>query len=156
MKEKRKLRAGENFFGWLLTLFSLFVLWQAYRISGFKSVSSPGTFPMAAGAVMLTAMVLVLLDNRRQEKPEAAGLADELRQAARQVLPPVFLVYVGIIVGYMLLIQPIHFLPSSFAFLLGSMIYLKGSSVRKSILIAVVMLGAIYFIFQYFFRVVLP
>jgi hypothetical protein len=36
------------------------------------------------------------------------------------------------------------------------MIYLKGGTVLKSIIISVATLGFIYIMFQYFFRVVLP
>lgn len=156
MKEIRKLRAGENLFAWLMMALSLFVLIQAYLISGFSSISSAGTFPMVAAAIMVVAMALILLNNRKLEKPDADGLKDELRQAAKQVLPKVFLVYTGIIIGYMILIQPLHFLPSSFAFLLVSMIYLKGSTVIKSLIISILTLACIYIVFQFFFRVVLP
>jgi putative tricarboxylic transport membrane protein len=156
MKENRKLRDGENFFAWLMMAFSLFVLVQAYLISGFSSISSAGTFPMGAAAIMVVAMALILFNNRKLEKPDADGLKDELRRAAKQVLPKVFLVYTGVIIGYMILIQPLHFLPSSFAFLLVSMIYLKGSTVIKSLIISILTLACIYIVFQYFFRVVLP
>jgi len=156
MKEIRKLRAGENLFAWLMMALSLFVLIQAYLISGFSSISSAGMFPMVAAAIMVVAMALILLNNRKLAKPDADGLKDELRQAAKQVLPKVFLVYTGIIIGYMILIQPLHFLPSSFAFLLVSMIYLKGSTVIKSLIISILTLACIYIVFQYFFRVVLP
>ena len=156
MKEKRKLRAGEIFFAWLMLAFSLFVLIQAYLISGFSSISSPGTFPMVAAAIMVVAMVLVLLNNRKLAKADADGLKSELRRAAKEVLPLVFLVYTGIIISYMILIQPLHFVPSSFAFLLVSMIYLKGSTIIKSLIISILMLACIYIVFQYFFRVVLP
>lgn len=59
-------------------------------------------------------------------------------------------------IGYMILIETIHFLPSSFAFLLASMIYLKGSTIIKSLIISILTLACIYFVFEYFFRVVLP
>jgi len=156
MKEIRKLRAGENLFAWLMMALSLFVLIQAYLISGFSSISSAGTFPMVAAAIMVVAMALILVNNRKLAKPDADGLKDELRRAAKQVLPKIFLVYTGIIIGYMILIQPLHFLPSSFAFLLVSMIYLKGSTVIKSLIISTLTLACIYIVFQYFFRVVLP
>ena len=156
MKENRKLRAGENIFAWLMMAFSLFVLIQAYLISGFSSISSPGTFPMGAAAIMVLSMALVLLNNVKHEKPDADDLKDELQRAAKEVLPRVFLVYTGIIIGYMILIQPLHFLPSSFAFLLISMIYLKGSTVLKSLIVSTLLLACIFIVFQYFFRVVLP
>lgn len=156
MSDNRKRRAGENLFAWLMLALSGFILVQAYLISGFSSISSAGTFPMGAAAIMVISMVLVLLNNRKLEKPDVDDFKDELHRAAKEVLPRVFLVYSGVIVGYMVLIQPLHFLPSSFAFLLVSMLYLKGGSVLKSFVITTVMLASIYVVFQFFFRVVLP
>lgn len=156
MKKSRKLNYGENAFTWALLVFSVFVLVFAYRISGFSSVSSPGTFPMIAAAVMVVSVLLVLRGNRKAVKPKSENLTDELRQAAREIFSPVFLIYTGIVIVYMLIIQPLHFLPSSFAFLLVSMIFLKGSTPIKSLIISAVTLGVIYLIFHYLFRVVLP
>ncbi|HIJ57757.1 MAG TPA: tripartite tricarboxylate transporter TctB family protein, partial [Deltaproteobacteria bacterium] len=127
-----------------------------YRISGFSSISSPGTFPMIAASVMVLSIVLLMLDNRKMKKPDVVGLADELRRTVKEVLSRVFLIYTAVIIVYMILIEPLHFLPSSFVFLFVSMIYLKGSTFFKSLIISAVSLGGIYFIFQYFFRVVLP
>ena len=156
MDKDRKLRTGENFFAWILLLFSLFVLLQAYFISGFSSISSAGTFPMAASAVMVVSSCLILLKNRRFEKPETRNLRDELAQAAKAVLPYKFLIYTVIVVAYVTLLQPLHFLPSSFAFLVISIIYLKGTTVPKALIISISILVFIYILFQYVFRVVLP
>ena len=156
MESKRKLRAGENVFAWLMLALSGFILVQAYLISGFSSIDSPGTFPMGAAAVMVVSSVLVLLKNQRLTKPDAATLRGELQEAAATVVPKVFLLYSAIIIGYMVLIKPLHFLPSSFAFMLISIIYLKGGKPLKALLISTVMLAFIYLVFQYFFRVVLP
>lgn len=156
MDEKKELRAGENLFAWLMLGLSTFVLVQAYMISGFSSIDSPGTFPMGAGAVMVIASILVLLKNHRLKRPDSAKLKEELHQAAATVLPKVFVVYCVIIIAYMLLIRPLHFFPASFAFLLISMVYLRGATWLRSLLIAALMLACIYIVFQYFFRVVLP
>ena len=156
MKTDEKLRAGENLFSWLLLVVSLAVLVMAYRISGFSSVSSPGMFPMVASAVMVISMIFVLLGNRHKARPEAGGLKEELWQAVRTIMPPVFLVFTAIIIGYMIAIEPLHFLPSSFIFLVLSMVYLHGTKLLKAILISLVTMACIYFIFHYFFKVVLP
>lgn len=156
MKQDRKLRAGENVFVWLMMIISLFVLAQAFLISGFSSISSAGTFPMGASAVMVIAMASTLIKNRKLKKVDADDFKGELRLATKQVLPKVFLVYTLLVIGYVILIKPLHFLPSSFVFLLISMIYLKGSTAFKSVIISIITLGCIYFMFQYLFRVVLP
>jgi putative tricarboxylic transport membrane protein len=156
VREKRKLHAAENVFTLLMLVFSVIVLILAYQISGFSSISSPGMFPMLAAGVMVISLIFLLLDNRKAEKPDADGLKEELRQAAKGIFSPVFLVYTGIIIIYMLIMEPLHFLPSSFVFLLGSMIYLKGSTPLKSLFISLGTLAGIYLIFHYLFRVVLP
>ncbi|MGA7277773.1 MAG: tripartite tricarboxylate transporter TctB family protein [Desulfocapsaceae bacterium] len=139
-----------------MLLLSLFVLIQAYLISGFSSLSSAGTFPMGASAVMVIAMIFILLNNLKRKRILSDGLKNELRQAVKIVLPNVFLIYSLIVIIYMILLKPLHFLPSSFVFLLVSMIYLKGGNILKSLIISVLTLSFIYLIFQYFFRVVLP
>jgi putative tricarboxylic transport membrane protein len=156
MKEPPKLHAGENLFSWVLLAFSILVLILAYRISGFSSISSPGMFPMVAASVMVVSIAMVLVGNRKAERPHTGGFKNELQLAATEIFTPRFLIYTAIIIAYMLVIQPLHFLPSSFAFLLISMIYLKGSTPLKSLLISAVILGGIYLIFHYLFLVVLP
>ncbi len=156
MKNDRKLEAGETAFTWIMTIFSIFVLVLAYRISGLSSVSSPGAFPMLAAIIMCGSMVTLLLGNRKAVKPDSNGLIDELRMAAQDIFHPVFLVYTAVIILYMILLQPLHFIPSSFFFLLGSIILLKGSTPVKSLIISAVLLVCIYVVFHYLFRVVLP
>ncbi len=156
MKTTRKLRPGENLFVYILLAFSLFILVMAYRISGFSSASSPGAFPMAAALVMVVSAFLVLIGHRKLEKPDAQGVKDEIRAAAKTVFPKEFIIYTGIIIVYMIIIQPLHFLPSSFAFMVLSMKVLRGSGLTKSLLISAGLLGFIYIVFQYLFRVILP
>ena len=156
MKTTRKLRPGENLFIYLLLAFSLFILIMAYFISGFSSVSSPGAFPMAAGLVMVISAILVLIGHRKLEKPDVENFADEMKLAVKNIFPKEFVIYTGIIIAYMIAIQPLHFLPSSFIFLVVSMIVLRGSSLVKSLLISAGTLACIYVIFQYFFRVIMP
>jgi putative tricarboxylic transport membrane protein len=153
---KRKLQPGETVFTWILMLFSLFVLVMAWRISGFSSVSSPGAFPMAAAVVMVVSIASLIFGNRKMEQPDTERLVDELREALRDIFRPVFLIYTTIILLYMVLLQPIHFLPASFLFLVGSIIFLKGASPLKSLGISAGLLACIYAIFHFLFRVVLP
>lgn len=156
MKKHRKLRVGENAFCWFLLAFSLFLLGCSYQISGFSSVSSPGMFPLIAASIMVLSAVLILTGNRKAEKPATKNLLDELHQAAKEVFNSTFLIYSMCIIVYMIILKPLHFLPSSYIFLTGSIIYLKGSTPLKSFIISALTLGVIYLIFHYFFRVVLP
>ncbi len=140
----------------LLSAVSVFALYQAFRISGFSSVSSPGVFPMLSTSVMVVSLALVIFENRKLKTEGVKGFVDELRIAGRRVLPRVILIYTGIILLYMITIEPIHFLASSFLFMLASIMVLKGGGFIKSLLITITMLASIYVIFHFFFRVVLP
>ena len=156
MKKTEKQIRGEGFFIGLLLIFSVVTLILAYQISGFSSVSSPGSFPMFSSAVMVISIVGVILQFRKKEKSEKKGFWEEIRLAAKAILPPVFLGYTALIILYMILIIPLTFLPASFGFLVLSMILLKGGSPVKSLLISGGTIGIIYLVFHYLFRVVLP
>jgi putative tricarboxylic transport membrane protein len=156
MNKKHKRVAGELYFAGFLLAFSIFVLVCAYRISGFSSVSSPGTFPMIAAAVMVITITIVLFQNRRSEAPDVGSNWEELKQAAKTIFFPTFLIYTAIIILYMILLQPLHFMPASFLFLLVSIIYLKGAPPLTALFITGVTLAGIYLIFHYLFLVVLP
>ena len=154
-KKPEVLKAGETYFDLLILVFSLFLLLVAYQISGF-AISAPGTFPLASTAVMVVSMLLVLWGNRNKTKANSEGIASECAQAIREVFTRDFVVYTIMAIIYVALIMPFHFLPTSFVFLVLSIIYLKGSSPLKAVLISAVTLGFIYLVFLYFFKVMLP
>ena len=58
--EHHPKRRGEDVFGLIVLAVSVVLLWQAYGISGFSALSSPGAFPMAAAASMVIASVIVV------------------------------------------------------------------------------------------------
>ena len=151
----KKLRAGELYFDYFVLAFSIFLLIVAYQISGF-SISGPGTFPMASTVVMVFSMLFVIIGNRKAEREVKDGFFSECRQAIREVFTPTFFIYTIIAIAYVVLIQPLHFLPASFLFLIISMIFLKGSSPINAVLISTGTLTFIYVIFLYFFKVLLP
>ena len=156
MKKTRKLRAGETAFVLLMLALSLFTLVQAYGISGFESISSPGMFPMMAAAVMVLSVATILFNNRKLEKPDAALAKDEVKQVLHEVFPKVFVIYLVIVIAYMLVFERLTFVPSSAAFLFASIYFLKGGGLVKSALISAVSLAVIYVVFHTIFRVVLP
>jgi putative tricarboxylic transport membrane protein len=156
MSEYLKLRTGEKLFCWLLLAFSIVVLVLAYRIAGFSSVVSAGAFPMGIAAVMVLAMGIVVAGMRKQEKPDAEGLFAELRQAAKEIFPPTVLIYAGLIGAYAFAIERLHFMPATFLFLFVSMVFLKGTTVVRSLLITAGTVAAVYGIFLYVFKVVVP
>lgn len=154
-RETEKLRPGEFYFDIIILLGSVVVLVLAYQISGF-ALSAAGTFPMASGGVMVLSILLVLIGNRKKERENKGGFASEMQQAIREILTKEFVVFTILLVLYAVAIEPLHFLPSSIVFVCLSMIYLKGCSPGKAILIGTGTLGCIYVVFLYFFKVLLP
>lgn len=153
----RRLNPGETAFGYLMLAFSLFLFYQTYKIAGFSSISSGGAYPMAAAALMVASSLFVLLRNRRMPKVEAAGPAEEWRRFRKEVAPPYPLLgYAGIMLLYMVLIEPLGFNLSSFLFLFGSFLYLYKRGIWLTLGLSVGSVALIYLVFQVVFRVILP
>lgn len=88
MADKRQLEPGEKIFTLFLLILSIIILIFACQISGFKSVSSPGTFPMAAAAVMVASIGVLVMKNFGAVTPDVKGFVDEMRIAAKKFFHP--------------------------------------------------------------------
>lgn len=146
-------RPGELAFVLLLVVFSLFVSWQAWSISGLSSPSSPGMFPMFAAGAMLVSGLIILTGTARRRPPAERSAAGAF---LAEVTPLRFVVFAAMIVAYMLALEPVGFLASSFVFLFASMAYLYRGPILISLVVSALSLAAIYFIFRHVFSVVLP
>lgn len=146
--------AGELSFTILLVLFSLFMLYQAYTISGFESFTSAGAFPMFATLVMVVTGLKIVRDTVRTPRLEKNDSL--LRQFATQITPAVIVLFALAIAAYMLLLERIGFLISSYLFLNASMVLLGSRRIFLNLIISAVCLAGIYLVFQTAFSVVLP
>jgi putative tricarboxylic transport membrane protein len=153
MPEQIPYRPGERIFLWFLLAFGIFVLVTALMIPNLENLSSSGVFPIFIGSILILTMVRVLWQNRKRYG--ALTLREEHRQIPAFVLPVTVIGYAGILLLYILTTAPLHFLPSSFAFLVISFIFLKGASPLRSVIIGVGTLASIYVLFQTIFKVML-
>lgn len=142
-------RPGEAGFTILLLLFSLFLLWSAYDISGFEALSAPGTLPMVTTLVMCIAGALIML--RTLKLPLVQG-----ETFGRNILPAALIVMVLLLVGYGLLLVPLGFLPTSFLFLVISIKYLWRQGWGKTLAVSFGALLLVYVIFRIIFTVLIP
>ena len=156
MNPHRERRPGELVFSALLLAGSLFMLWQAFGISKFESITSAGVFPMVATATMVVTAALVLW-RTAQARPQASvdGLGPA-RRFARQITPPVLLGFSAAIAVYMAALDRLGFLPASSIFLLVSMRLLGSRRWGLNLLVGALSLAAVYVVFQTAFSVVLP
>jgi len=153
MTEQTEPRPGERIFIWLLLAFGIFVLITALMIPNLVNLSSSGVFPVFIASILILTMVHVLWQNRKRYA--AVRLREECRQVPAFVLPVTVIGYAFILLLYILTTAPLHFLPSSFAFLVISFIFLKGASPLRSVIIGVGTLAVIYVLFQTIFKVIL-
>jgi len=153
MEDNITQRPGERILLWFLFAFSIFILIQAILLPNLKDLSSPGTFPIFIISVMILSILRTLWKNRTRHSTFKIG--EEFGKAIPLVFPKTVAVYAAILVLYIFLLYPLHFWVSSYLFLVGSFVFLKGAKILRSFLIAAGMLAAIYFLFQYLFRVIL-
>lgn len=151
MQTIRSKRPGEDIFGLATLAVSIALLWQSYEISGFSALSSPGSFPMAASAAMVLGSLLVVRENVRRN---SAGAGSGVERTPLFTLTG--LVFAGLIVVYVLLLEPVGFLLSSFLFLMAGMLLLYRGGIVKTLGIVLLTLVLIYVVFRLVFQVVLP
>ena len=102
MLEKKNRLPGELTFNALLLLVSLFLLFQAYGISGFESITSAGMFPMLSALVMVITAALTLRQTRKAVNDRCVG--ETLRQQfVRQISPAVFVSFTLAVFAFMFL-----------------------------------------------------
>ena len=153
MVELRTRRPGELVFSLALVAFSLFAAWQAWRISGFQSLSSAGVFPMLATSAMVVSGLFILAEAARARPEVERG---GVRRFAADITPLRLVLFAVLIVAYMLALEPVGFVVSSFLFLFLAMSFLHRKGVLVSLAVSAGSLLVIYFIFRQVFSVVLP
>lgn len=156
MKPPARRLPGELVFVLVLLLFGATALWQAYRISGFASWSSPGAVSMLAALVLLGAALRIVLATLRQPPADVPAGSTLAQAFGHALLPRVIVAFTLLIVLYMLALEPLGFVVSSFLFLAAGMWVLGSRRVVYNLAISAICLAAIYAIFQTAFSVVLP
>lgn len=146
---------GELTFVALIVLFSAFMLWASYGISRFESISSPGAFPMVCALAMLVTGGMNLVKTARAR---LVLDADEtwVQQLVHKIFPLQLVLFALLIVAYMLLLDVLGFLVSSYLFLVLAMSLLGSKRMGLNLLVSAVALVAIFIVFRTAFSVVLP
>jgi putative tricarboxylic transport membrane protein len=156
MSESRQRRPGELVFTLLLLAGSLFMLWEAYGISRFESITSAGVYPMLAALTMVATAALIVWST--VHTPPASGEPGQtlVQQFVHQLSPAVLVAFTAAIALYMLALQPLGFVISSYVFLVAGMRLLGSRRWGLNLLVSAACLAVIYLVFQTAFSVVLP
>lgn len=155
MTTPKKVPVGERTFCVLLVIFSIAVLYQAYMIAGFSSVSSPGAFPLGISTIMLIAALRVLYE-LRGKATHGDGWGAAFTRFRRAHFPRHILVFTLLSVAYLVVIQWVSFYASTFAFLMLSIVYLRRGKVLSALLASTLSVLSIYLLFTLAFSVYLP
>jgi putative tricarboxylic transport membrane protein len=151
MESQPTRRPGEIVFTILMLLLSIFLLWNAYTISGFSSKSSPGAFPIAATAVMVVAGVFAIVQTLRTPAGATGFVAFRTH-----IIPNIVLLFGGLILAYGLVLETVGFIITSFVFLFVGMTLLYKRGVVPALFYSILSLILVYVTFRLIFKVVLP
>lgn len=147
-----KRRPGELVFAGFLLIASLWLLWSAYGIEnpfGPNGLSSPRSIPLATTAAMVISAGLVLIKTARLP-------LDRTETIARDILPPVVLVFALFLVFYGIILRPLGFLPTSALFLIASVRILAKRGWVWTLGVSLGSLFVIWLIFRIVFSVLMP
>lgn len=156
MHSKHVKKPGELIFSILLLLLSIGFAWQAYQISGFSGLSTPGAFPLAAAIIMVFASIIVVISDLRRGHAVEGNLKAKWRAFITEVVPTPVSVFFALVLVYALLFDSLGFLPSSLIFLVLAKQYLHRAHAFKTIALSFLSLLVIWVIFRLVFSVVLP
>lgn len=152
-----RVQAGEKVFDWLLLLFSIGVLFEAYRIDGIPGLNSPGSFPVGLALVMLASSVVILISHRRKRRdPRIRNAFHEAQVFLYEHFQPHIVVFTFLAVAYLAAIVWASFYVSTYIFLAVTFIYFRQGKVVSSLIISAVAIAVIYALFTLVFRVYLP
>lgn len=168
-----KVYPGEKAIAIIFFIFSLLAIYFSYDISGFESMSSPGSFPMLVSVILLISSVLVLNEVRikqakQLEGEESADILDKRNimlksSAVGYLFPRLFVIFLFASLIYVFLIIHLSFIYSSILFLFFTGIYFKNEKftfdIKETIkigIISILVVLVIYFIFHDIFKVLLP
>jgi CDP-diglyceride synthetase len=151
MSTRAQRRPGELVFAVLILMLSLWLFWEATRISGFSGLSTPGVFPMMASGLMVLSALAILR--------KAAGLkAAEggLRRFLAEVTPLRQVAMLLLVGAYVATMPWLGFLLASGLFLFLGIQFLWRRHVVLTAVVTLAALAAIHVLFREIFQVVLP
>ncbi|GHE22185.1 tripartite tricarboxylate transporter TctB family protein [Halomonas urumqiensis] len=156
-KKIERVQAGEKVFDWLLLLFSIGLLFEAYRIDGGLLANSAGSFPMGLALVMLAASAAILASHRyKRRDPRIRSAFHEFQVFLSEHFKIHIVVFTVVAVLYLAAINWASFYISTAVFLAAMFIYFRQGKVVSSLIITAAAIAVIYVLFTMVFRVYLP
>lgn len=142
-------KPGESSFGFALLIFSLFIFYHAYKISGFTALSSPGAFPLVTSGLMCLSACFIIFSNFKQKEKSEGMFFDE-------IVPGYLAVAIVLLFLFSVVLETLGFILTAFLFLviMTSLFHKRG--VFSAVFISILSIALIYIIFRLLFQVILP
>ncbi|MCE0495997.1 tripartite tricarboxylate transporter TctB family protein [Vibrio salinus] len=151
MTTKTSRGPGELVFNGILVLVSMFLVYQAYQISGIGELSSPGFFPLVASFVMLVSSMFTFWTTLHTKAP-----SHSFESFMERILPRNILIILASIFVFVLCLDSLGFITAAFLFLFFTFTVFYRRGWLVSLLLSVVVLTVVFVIFRMVFLVVLP
>lgn len=153
---KKRLEPLERPFYVLLILFAAFFLYASGQLVEDSLINSMGTIAVCVALVLLFSGLLILLETRGVPKVDLEGLWNEISTFRRQHFPPQLLVFIIVCLAYMFAMPVVGFYPSTFLFLLLSIVYLRRGKVLSALIATSISMLLVYGMFTLLFHIYLP
>lgn len=116
-----------------------------------ETYSSPSVFPKLASTIIIACGAVSLRKALKRSAPPAG------ETVFGYLLPRDVLVVLIMLVLYCIALPRLHFIPSSYAFMVAGMIYLhRGKKIVQSLIYSALALLVLVVVFRYLFLVILP
>lgn len=113
--------------------------------------SSPSVFPKLSSLVIIACGLVTLVKTVKRQPPPAG------ETVAGYLLPRDVVVVLLMLSAYCVALPKLHFIPSSYAFMVFGMIYLhRGKQIVQSCVYSAIALAVLVLVFRYLFLVILP
>ncbi len=157
------MKPGEKILAFIFLIFSIVILFLSYGISGFKSMSSPGSFPMIVSVVLLISAIFIVRDVLRKNKDSREEKQESTANTLKLLFPHTVIIFIFVSFLYVFLLQKITFLYATILYIIFLGVYFNNKKFKFD-LKEIFKIGAIslattiivYFIFQKIFNVMLP
>ena len=155
MIEPQSPAPGQTVFYGVLLAGSGLLLWEAWKIEGFGSLSGPGMFPMIAAGLMVVTVLIMMVKVRRNRAPSVDEAETRATRLARIVTLPI-LGYMALCAVYVAALELAGFWVASAVFLFVSFVLLYRKGVVAAGLVTAASLAFVFAVFSFIFQVYLP
>ena len=143
-------KPGEIGFAVLGTLFGVLGYYFAMDMTS-DTYSSPSVFPKIASAIIIFCGLVSLYRAVKREK-SAGG-----ETVIGYLLPRDVTFMLCMLIAYCIVLPKLHFIPSSYIFMVIGMVYLhRGKKIPQCLLYSAIALAVLVVVFRYLFLVILP